>query len=1013
MEFRLLGGVEAFHDGRPIDIGHARQQCVLAVLLIEVDTVVTVDQLVDRVWGVHVSPRARNTLHTYITRLRRCLAVADGEVKIVRRAGTYRLAVAPLAVDLHRFRHLITQAGGSDDRQAMALYEQALGLWRGEPFSSLDTPWINSVGAALAAERLSAELQHTDVQLRCGKHANLVAGLTTRAAERPLDERLSGQLMLALYRNGRQADALRHYQQIRRQLADELGADPGPALQRLHQQILTADPALTIPGAVAVSSALPVPRQLPAMPQLFAGRVRERAVLTEFITAHANAGGTVVISAIGGIGGIGKTWLALYWAHQNAHRYPDGQLFVNLRGFDPAGPPVDPAVAVRGFLEALGVAPAAVPQDFDSRTALYRSLIADKRMLVVLDNAIDSAQVAPLLPGNPATAVVITSRNAMPALIAGHSARSLSLSTLADDEARHLLIGHLGAERVAAEPSAVTELVDHCAGLPLALGIIAARAASHPALSLATLAAEIRDSATRLDAMDTGELSVSLRAVFSWSYHTLPPDAARAFGLLGLAPGSDISQEAVADLTALTTQQTRTLLRELETACLIQQSEPGRYRMHDLLRLYATEQADTDIPAEARHAALGRLIDFALHTAYAAAKRLDPNQPPMQLAKPADCHPYSMESEAAALAWLDTERANLLAVAAYAADNGWPTHTGQLSPVLWRYLDVRGHYDSALDLHTRALAADRVTGNRALASHTLVVLGLLHWRSGLYERALGFYEEGLASCRAVGIRMLEGYALYGSGLTCASLGRFTQARNHYQDALALAGELGVGELEADARHGLAMIYRRLGRYEEGLAELDRAVPLARGARVRDLQGRTIHGIGQIYERMGRFEEALTHLDEALAIGRGGSRPLECYALCTLGATYQGMGDHAKASTHLNEAFDIARETGSLHLQTNALTGLGHLALATADPDQARTHYETALTLAGRTGERDQLAHAHNGIATAAEQLADQASARHHWQQALEIYAELGVPEADEVRRRMHGLDCGTAAIIPT
>ncbi|MGY2061109.1 tetratricopeptide repeat protein, partial [Nocardia gipuzkoensis] len=273
------------------------------------------------------------------------------------------------------------------------------------------------------------------------------------------------------------------------------------------------------------------------------------------------------------------------------------------------------------------------------------------------------------------------------------------------------------------------------------------------------------DTVTRLDALDSGELPAGLRAVFSWSYHALAPDAARAFGLLGLAPGADIGLLAAANLTGLRPQQARTLLRELETASLLAEPEPGRYRMHDLLRLYATEQARADQPAPLRDVALRRLVEFYLHTAWAANQRLDPKQPPMQLTRPADCLVHVPDTEAAALAWLDTERANLLAAAVYSADHELLTHAGQLSPILWRFLDTRGHHDSALALHTRALAADRVSGNRALAGHTLIVLGLLHWRSGRHEQALEAYGEGLSLCRATGLQRLEGHALHGCGLT--------------------------------------------------------------------------------------------------------------------------------------------------------------------------------------------------------------------------------------------------------
>jgi DNA-binding SARP family transcriptional activator len=449
IEFRLLGDVEAAADGRLLAVGHLRQRCVLVALLVDANRVVPVDQLVDRVWADRPPQRARESLRSYVSRLRQVLSTAD--VAITRRPGGYVLTVDPMVVDLHRFDDLIGRARTTgDDELAAALVSEALDLWRGEAFAGLDTPWLNTVRENLQRRRMVALLDRFDLALRCGHHVALLPDLFAIAAENPMDERLAGQLMLALYRCGRQADALETYHAMRLRLADELGADPGPALQLMYRQILTADAALATPArTVPAGSQVPVPRQLPAPPRSFTGRRAELAELNKLMDEQPDRGATMLIWAIGGTGGVGKTWLGLRWAHDNLERFPDGQLYIDMRGFDPASEPLSPEAAVRGFLDALGVPPAAVPTEPDAQVGLYRSLVAGRRMLVVVDNARDTTQVAPLLPGAPTCTVLVTSRRHLTSLVTGHGARPMALDVLTAVEARQLLTDQLGADRVA------------------------------------------------------------------------------------------------------------------------------------------------------------------------------------------------------------------------------------------------------------------------------------------------------------------------------------------------------------------------------------------------------------------------------------------------------------------------------------------------------------------------------------------------------------------------------------
>jgi len=639
VEFGVLGSVEAGIDGSPVALGHARQRGVLAVLLVDVDQPVTTDQLIDRVWGERPPQQARPTLRSYLSRLRQALA-ATGEAGIARQAGGYALTtVGTVTVDMHSFRRLAEQARAcDDDTHAASLFEQALRLWRAEPFAALDTPWLNTLRDTLVQERLAAQLDLGDLRLRLGQHAALLPELSARASAHPLDERLAGQLMLALHRCGRSAEALDHYRRVRERLARELGIDPGAALRDVQTAVLRQD-LVTVAepgggaarqGRRAVSASQPTrpPAQLPLSIPAFTARDDELAQLDHLLTGITEAGrhrpGAVVISAVSGTAGVGKTALAVHWAHRVQRAFPDGQLHVNLRGFDPGGATMDPAEAVRGFLDAFGVPPARVPAGLDAQVGLYRSLLADKRVLVVLDNARDAEQVRPLLPGAPGCLALITSRNRLTSLAVAEGAQLLTVDLLAPAQAGELLTNRIGAHRATEEPAAVAEIVARCAGLPLALAVVAARAAAQPRLPLAVLAGELRESGTRLDALDGGDTVTRIRAVFSWSYRAMSPDAARLFRLLGLHPGPDIGVRATAGLAGVTVGRARTLVAELVGANLLTEHAPGRYAYHDLLRAYATELAGTLDSEADRHAATHRVLDHYLYTARAADAVLTP-----------------------------------------------------------------------------------------------------------------------------------------------------------------------------------------------------------------------------------------------------------------------------------------------------------------------------------------------------------------------------------------------------
>ena len=912
VEFRLLGGFEVLAEGRHVDIGHARQRDVLVVLLLEAGRTVPIERLADRVWGEQLPRNPKDALYSYLSRLRTALS---GLVTIRRQDGGYRLDADPLTVDVHRFARLVERAKAAEDVDALALYDDALALWRGRPLDELESPWLTAVREDLNRQRRAALLGRNEVRLRCGRHADV---LTELDPEDLLDERVAAQFLEALWLDGRSADALREYERIRVRLAEELGADPGPHLRELHQRLLTAD------------AGGPVPRQLPPSPAAFAGRAAELSELDALASA-----GTVVIAAAGGFG---KTWLALRWAAANTARFPDGQLYVNLRGFDPVGEPVPASAAVREFLGALGVTPGAVPAGLDAQAALYRSLTADRRMLIVLDNARDTGQIVPLLPGGASCTVLVTSRNRLGGLLATHGARSLALPTLPDAEARELLERRLGAARLQAEPEAVTEIVAHCGGLSLALGIVAARAAAEPGFALADLVAELREA--RLDALDAGELPASLRAVFSASYRALDADAARAFRLLGLVPGPDVGRAAAVAMLG-----DGSLLRVLTTANLLSESPPGRFRMHDLVRLYAAEQAGPD----ESEAALTRLFEHYLHWAGAAMNHFSPNEPYRR--PPVASSPAFAEYEQAR-AWLDTELPGLLAMGCHAVINGMADVVVRLAGTIGRYLEVRALYHDWLATERAAMACTA---------------------SGSLEHATAEQQVAGAFLR---------------------LGGFAAARDHYERALSRALAHDADLLESMCRSGLGSLDEMQGRMRESRHEFELALAAARRTGYALLEGIALCNLGDHCYLAGEWEESVRHLEHsgqiAIDLGDGG---LGGFVLSALGRAYAALGMSDVATGHLRRALEMAGNGQNPNLEVAALNDFGEVSSGA----EAIGLYERALVLARRIGHRYEAARAHYGLGRGFLGEGKENEARSHLEAALAGYRELGAYEVDEVR----------------
>jgi tetratricopeptide (TPR) repeat protein len=942
-----------------------------------------------------------------VARLRAALAGAgDQDVALARRPGGYLLEADPEWVDLYRFRRLAAEAAAAgDDQHAAALLRSALGLWRGPALAGLDSPWLRGMRDTLDLQRVAAVLDLGDIALRQGEHTALISELAGEAVTYPADERLIGQLMLGLYRAGRQADALRRFEQTRRHLADELGADPGPQLQALHQRILRSDPALTMAGPGRNGTG-PAPRELPADITVFTGRAVELAELDRLLTpagsgAAAGAGAaSVLISAVSGTAGVGKTALAVHWAHQVAEYFPDGQLYVNLRGYDP-NQPVTASDALAGFLSALGMPGQDIPAGQDERAARYRSLLAGRRVLVLADNASEVAQVRPLLPGSPGCAAVVTSRDSLAGLVARDGARRLELDLLPQEDAVSLLLGLIGA-RADADPEAVLVLATECARLPLALRVAAELAVSRPDVPLAGLAGELASQRSRLDLLDaSGDSRTGVRAVFSWSYQHLGSAAARTFRLLGLHPGPGFEVYAAAALTGTGLAQARTLLDLLARAHLIQPAGRGRYGMHDLLRTYARELADTRDSESDRRAALTRLFDYYLHTAAAAMHTLYPAERRRrpQVIPPGGPSP-SVGGAAAARNWLDAERGALAAAAAHAADQGWPGHATRLDATLWRYLDT-GVYPEAAGIHGHALRAAEQTGDLSAQGVALTNLGVAHWRHGRGRQAAGLYQQALGLFSRAGDRSGEARVLGNLGNLNLELGHLQQATDCLEQGLALYRETGDQAGQALLMNSLSVVHDMQGRFQQGADLLQQVLALCR--EIGDLEGVAwaLDGLGSDAVRDGRDSQATGYLQQALALFREVGEPVgEADTLTQLGTLAARQGRHSQAIGHLDEAVALLRRAGERNAEAMALNWLGEALLSAGQPGDARTQHVSALRVATQVGYRYEQARAHNGLAHSYRVVRDRDQACRHWQEALALFTDLGVPEADQVRAQL-------------
>lgn len=652
------------------------------------------------------------------------------------------------------------------------------------------------------------------------------------------------------------------------------------------------------------------PHQLPATISEFVGRAHELDILNAQLDRATVDGSTVVITAIGGTAGIGKTTLALYWARTHIDQFPDGQLYVDLRGFSHSGTPITPATAIRSFLDAFQVPAEKIPANLDDQAALYRTLVEDRRLAIVLDNARNADQVWPLLPGSPSCMVLITSRQQLGSLIARKQATHIILDFLTTTEARQLFTNFFGAKRIRAEPEAVDELIQRCVGLPIALSITAARILLDPHLPLSALVGELREERQRLDALSTGDSpETDIRAVFSWSYTALSPQAARLFRLLGVHPGPDIDLYAAASLAGLPEPDTSELLAELTRAYLLKQHIPGRYQFHDLLRVYASEQATTEEPETQRRAALHRVLDYYLYTSFVGNRHLDPHRDPITLDVPQrGVVPCQITDYQQSWEWFAAERAVLLAAIDYAATHGFDTHAWQLPWTVTTFLNLQGHWRDRLLTQQTALAAAERLGDPAAEALSLRLLGHTHTRPG----------------RA---------------------GRYAEALVYLQKALILYQDLDDLNGQIITHQHLCLVWERQSRYTESLTHAQHALDLSRTTGNYVLQARALNTLGWYHALLGNHQQALIHCQQALALQRElDDRRGEANTLDSLGYAHHHLGQHTQAITCYHQSVTLFRDLGDCCNEAETLAHLGDAHHATGNHPAARETWQQALTI---------------------------------------------------------------------
>lgn len=947
MEFRVLGPVEVWRGSTRVHLTGRKSRSLLAALLLTPGRAVTEDRLIRLTWGEDAPATAPRLLQQQISALRGLLG--DAEI-IARDAAGYTFRGAPGSVDLHVFDRHCADAraalGAGDAVRAADLLGAALALWRGPALSGAGNELVAAAGPGLDERRLAALRDRVEAELARGRHAELLAELPALVGEHPYDERLRRHLMTALDRAGRRGEAIAAYHEARELLAAELGVDPGAELQAAYRALIEDAPAA--PRAS-------VPRQLPPASMPFVGRDEALAGLDEIL---AGRGG---LATIVGTGGVGKTTLAVHWGRSRAREFPDGQLYLDLRGFGEAEP-MSTATALELLLLSLGMPAKDVPRDADARAAAYRSLIAGRRMLVLLDNARDTEQVRPLLPGDPATLVLVTSRDMLSGLIAREGAERLPVDRLEHEHAAELLRRILG-ERATAEPAALELVIRRCDSLPLALRVAAERTARRPDLPLARVAAELDDELRRFRFLDAGDSLTRVGGVFSWSLRHLPEDTVRTFRLLGLHPTADATPHLAANLADVTPDAAAGHLRLLADGCLLQPSGPGRYRVHDLLRAFAAASTRETDPPEARASALSGLLGWYTHTSTAAmdaiGARPDVTTPPDPPRHPGP----AFADERAATGWLAAELPAAIEAVRLAAAAGRDREVRDLQVPLAAYSLMQRRTDDAVAVLELGIAAATRLADVPAQAAAAISLANTYATAHRLADAGYWFERAAALHRDVGDVRGEAAVLRGVAVVHGRAGRFEEAITTLHRAADLAREAGDEIERARCQVNIATAHTRLDRWVEALPLYRAAAEVFDAAGDRQSVLAATIGLAYCHCELGELDEAAacaqSVIDSAESLGNLGM--LE-YGLLNLGMARSRQGRHDEAITTLRRAVSIVDDWGDPQRRCTVYNALGTALADAGHRAEARQVYETALGMARELGDERELERAREGLA---------------------------------------------------
>jgi DNA-binding SARP family transcriptional activator/tetratricopeptide (TPR) repeat protein len=1045
VEFRILGTIELEVNGIPRDLGSVKERCVLAILLLELGRPVTKERIIGRLWGQDPPDTAISSLYTYVSRLRSYLRNAtDQQVRIRCRSGSYTLEADAEVVDLYRFRKLrdgARELEGIDDQRAESLLRDAAALWRGPPLTGLNGVWATGTRVALEEERFTAVRRRIMLDLRLGRHTDLVPEISALVALHPLDQELIGYLMLALYRCGRQAEALEAFRDFRSRHIDEIGTEPGPELNELHQRVLSDDRRLSLESRAQLQSGRP-PNSLPRDNPDFTGRAMELDGLFEVI--HSGFGQTTVgVVAISGMPGAGKSALAIHVAHLLADSYPI-QMYLDLHAHDPIEDPVDPASALGTLLRSLGVETDKMPADVGERAALWRTWLAGKRALIVLDDADNPDQIRPLLPGTPGCLVIITSRRRaieLPGVF------WLPLKIMRPDEGAALFTRIAGESR-ADDLSAVATVVRMCGCLPLFIQVAASRLRNHPSWNVADLVAHLAHALSYLG--QSGPLEPEIARSLELSYRYLTSRQQRMFRQLALNPGADFSVHAAAALVG--DEHVEDDLYVMLDHHLLEEQIPDRFSFHNVIREYAAYLSTIcDTPSE-RKEAVHRILDYFLfitdkadRIAHPYHRRLDVEVTYQLASVP------RLDSLQAATGLMDAERANIIRIVRHIEVAEWPAHAALIPHAVARFLDSWGLWDDAVVANRRAVEAWQAMGDRSGEAMALTELCCILGRMGKHAEALECSDRALALYRGKNDLAGEADALDYTGLILWQSSRYLDALSCHDEAHRIRHTLDDQHGEADALSHGAISLRHIGRYHDSLDRLNQALEIYRKFDDRQGEYMSLNNIAAIQKDLGMLDDALMNFQQALAICREtGHRQRVAILLHNIGTLRQRAGNYDSSIRYLREALITYREIGDRRCESDALNNLGvsfrfqghfdqaieshekaliiahelddsyqearshcHMGdvhLAMSNHDSALHDYRAALELSSRIGDAYHEGLARDGLGSVLIQTAGTADARGQWQEALSLFERIGVPEAEAVRTRLRTLCLGRHAV---